>query len=285
MSTAAPTPTARQLVQRALEHRPGGKDHPQENHGRWSAANRARTAARELEELRQAITGARQRADERTQPVITAGEGSKAAPTRMRKDQYISVLAGEYARLLELDGKEGREAKAQAREVVRSGGSIDDLKERNKALRRKLKAQGVDYRTDEQRREDDAEKNALLDEVETLAAAGGYDGPAKRAGAAKMTTPELRKFVQDFKEYQARQNAKQAARRNGPAAEEAWKAAEDNSRASSRQVGYIIGLLKKQGRYGDTSGSLQGPTTKDAIQQMSKGEAGAYINSLVGGKY
>lgn len=208
-------------------------------------------------------------------PVDTADSSPTAAPTRMTEAQYTNILKAENARLHRLDGTSGNQTNA----------SIDELKERNTALRKALRAKGVDYRTEEQKRDDDEEKNRLLDEVEQLAVAGGHDGPAKRAGASKMSKRELASFVADAKEFQRRRNAKQDAEGKGSAAVSAFKAAEDKSRATPRQVGYIKGLLRERGLSGDGGGPKGGPTSTEDIRKLSNAEARAYINRLLRGDY
>lgn len=204
-----------------------------------------------------------------------------ASPARMTKAQYTSLLTDEFVRLSMLRGTSEDDARKQAG----ADPSIDDLKERNTVLRAKLRQKGVDYRTEEQKRTDDAEKNKLLDEVERLANEAGHDGPAKRAGASKMSKRELAAFVADAKEFQQRRKAKQAAEGKGSSAVAAFKAAEDKSRATSRQVGYIKGLLRERGLSGEGGGPGGGPTSSEDIRKLSNAEARAYINRLLRGDY
>lgn len=265
--------------------------HPQDRHGRrfkvpgdpssglrksqreLRESARQAEAAQELDDLRLSLAKARQRSDAFAK---AAAEGSTpegkptAAPTRMTSGQYTKILKDEHVRLQLLDGKSEKEAKAAARPKA----TIDELKSRNTALRKALRAKGVDHRTEEQRRADDVEKNTLLDEVEQLATAGGHDGAAKRAAAAKMSRTELRKFVGDVKDYQRRQKAKMDA-----GSGDAFQAAEAASRAAPRQVGYIKGLLRQLAKSG---GSVSGPTETAEIRKMSKRDASAYIKRLEG---
>jgi len=240
-------------------------------------------SGQELDELRLSIGAAKQKAAERAAAV--AAEAAKAAPahgkptatpTRMTKGQYTKILKDEHVRLQMLDGKTEKEARALARPAA----SIDELKERNKALRGELRAAGVDHRTEEQRDADDAEKIGLLDEVERLAVAGGHDGPAKRAAATKMTAPELRKFIQDTKDYQRRQAERARAEREGAAAEAAWREQQTKVRASDRQVDYIMNLLARRRRNGDGGGFFSGPTDRAGVAKLSRADASAYIDSL-----
>jgi len=265
------------------KHLPGL--HDQRTHGRHSAANRARQAAQELDELRQSLDVARQRAEQRQAAERVAAAAASAAsphgkptatPTRMTKGQYTKILKDEHVRLQMLDGKTEKEARALARPAA----SIDELKERNKALRGKLRDAGVDHRTEEQRRTDDAEKNGLLDEVERLAVAGGHDGPAKRAAAAKMTPPQLRKFIQDTKDYQRRRAERARAEKEGAAAEIAWREQQTKLPARDRQVDYIMNLLARRRRNGDGGGFFNGPTDRAGVAKLSQADASAYIDSL-----
>ncbi|GAA0738717.1 hypothetical protein Drose_04240 [Dactylosporangium roseum] len=201
-----------------------------------------------------------------------------ATPTRMTKGQYTKLLKEEHVRLQVLDGRSEKEAKAAARPAA----TIDDLKARNVELRNRLRAKGIDYRTDEQKRADDAEKVSLLDEVERLAVAGGYDGPAKRAAAARMTAPELRKFIADTKQYQQRQAEKARAAREGAAAQAAFEQRQATLTATPRQVDYILNLLARRRRSGDGGGFFSGPTDRAGIAKLSRADASAYINSLTG---
>lgn len=211
-------------------------------------------------------------------PVPDKYSAPTASPTRMTKGQYTKLLKDEQVRLHLLDGKTEKEAKAAARPAA----TIDELKARNADLRRKLVAAGVDHRTDEQRNADDAAKVSLLDEVERLASAGGHDGAAKRAGAAKMTVPELRKFVADVKEYQRRQASKAQAARESAAESAAWAIRAAKSPATSRQVDYIMNLLARRARSGEGGGFMTGPTSRAEVRKMSQGDASAYITSLTG---
>jgi hypothetical protein len=271
--------------------------HPQDRHGRRfrvpgdpssglrksqrelrESARQAETA-QELDDLRLSLAKARQRSDAFAKAAAkdSAPEGKPTStPSRMTSGQYTKILKDEHVRLQLLNGKTEKEAKAAARPKA----TIDELKARNTELRKALRVKGVDHRTEEQRRADDVEKNTLLDEVEKLAAAGGHDGAAKRAAAAKMSRTELRKFVGDVKDFQRRQKAKKDAEKRGAAAESAFRAAEDNSRATPRQVGYIVALLRQRARSGDGGGFMVGPTETDEIRKMSKSDASAYINSL-----
>jgi hypothetical protein len=200
-------------------------------------------------------------------------------PTRMTSAQYTQLLKDENLRLSLLRGMSEKDAKAQ----TGPDASIDDLKKSNASLRARLRSKGIDYRTEEQRNTDDAEKNRLLDEVERLAVASGHDGPAKRAGASKMSRRELASFVADAQEFQERRDAKQNAESRGSAAVAAFKAAEDKSRASKRQVGYIKGLLRQRASSGGDP--VDGPTSTEDIQKLSNAEARAYINRLLRGDY
>jgi len=200
-------------------------------------------------------------------------------PTRMTKAQYTQLLKDENLRLSLLRGMSEKDAKANAG----ADASIDDLKKSNASLRARLRNKGIDYRTEEQRNTDDAEKNRLLDEVERLAVASGHDGPAKRAGASKMSRRELASFVADAQDFQERRKAKQNAESKGSAAVAAFKAAEDKSRASKRQVGYIKGLLRQRASSGGEP--VDGPTSTEDIQKLSNAEARAYINKLLRGDY
>jgi hypothetical protein len=200
-------------------------------------------------------------------------------PTRMTSAQYTQLLKDENLRLSLLRGMSEKDAKANAG----SDASIDDLKKSNASLRARLRNSGIDYRTEEQRNTDDAEKNRLLAEVERLAVASGHDGPAKRAGASKMSRRELAAFVADAQEFQERREAKQKAESKGSAAVSAFNAAEDKSRASKRQVGYIKGLLRQRASSGGES--VDGPTSTEDIRKLSNAEARAYINRLLRGEY
>lgn len=201
-----------------------------------------------------------------------------STPSRMTKGQYTKLLKDEHVRLSMLDGKSEREAKAAARPAA----TIDELKARNNELRNRLRSKGVDYRTDEQKRTDDVEKEALLDEVQRLAAAGGYDGPAKRVAAGRMTVPELRKFIADAKEYQRRQAEKAQAAKAGAAAQAAFKRRQATLRPTDRQVDYILNLLARRARSGEGGGFFTGPTDRAGIAKLSRGDASAYIDSLTG---
>lgn len=213
--------------------------------------------------------------DSKPDPVEVA---PTASPARMTQAQYTSLLADEFVRLSMLRGTSEQDARKQAG----PNPSIDDLKERNTVLRAKLRQKGVDYRTEEQKRTDDAEKNKLLDEVERLANEAGHDGAAKRAGASKMSKRELAAFVADANEFQRRRKAKQDAEGKGSSAVAAFKAAEDKSRATPRQVGYIKGLLRERGL---SEGGAPGPTASEDIRKLSNAEARAYINRLLRGDY
>lgn len=199
-----------------------------------------------------------------------------ATPTRMTKSDYTRLLKAEHVRLQILGGKTEREAKAAARPAA----TIDQLKERNRSLRSKLQTSGVDHRTAEQRATDDAEKSALLDEVQRLASAGGHDGAAKRAAASKMTAPELRKFVADVKEYQRRQERQTRAAQDGAAAQAAHERSRASAPASPRQVDYIMTLLSRRRRSGQGGGFFAGPTDRAGLAKLSQADASAYIDSL-----
>lgn len=201
-----------------------------------------------------------------------------STPSRMTKAQYTRLLKDEHIRLSMLGGMSERDAKAAARPAA----TIDDLKDRNNALRRKLRASGVDYRTDEQRRTDDVEKNALLDEVQRLATAGGHDGAGKRAAASKLTVPELRKLVADTKAYQQRQADKARAARQGAAQQEAFRRRQAALPATDRQVDFIVNLLAARRRSGEEGGFFVGPVDRAGIARLSRADASAYIDSLKG---
>lgn len=200
------------------------------------------------------------------------------SPSRMTKGQYTRLLKDEHIRLSMLGGKSEKEAKAAARPAA----TIDDLKARNAELRNQLRLQGVDYRTDEQRRTDDVEKTTLLDEVERLATAGGHDGAGKRAAAARMTVPELRKFVTDVRQFQKRQAEKKEAARAGAAAQAAFDRRQATLPATGRQIDYILTLLTRRARSGEGGGFFTGPTDRAGIAKLSQADASAYINSLTG---
>jgi hypothetical protein len=275
---------------RTLEHRAGL--HDQKSHGRRfnvpgdrnSGFRKSRAEllteerGRELDELRQSIVAAQRKADEVARTAAAAAPPPAkptATPTRMTKGQYTKILKDEHVRLQMLDGMTEREAKAAARPTA----TIDALKERNKALRAKLRAAGVDHRTEEQRNSDDSEKTRLLDEVQRLAEAGGHDGVAKRAAAAKMTAPELQKFVKDVQDFQNRkaQQAKQAATaRQDAAAHEEYERQRRSRPATDRQVSYIMNLLKNHGG----GGFFNGPKDFAGVKKLTQGEASMYIDSL-----
>lgn len=261
--------------------------HPQDRHGRRfrtpgdrssglrpnRTEREATQRAQEFGELKESLSRAAAAFAARSDRQAGAGAKSTSTPTRMTKGAYTKILKAEQIRLHMLDGKTEKEAKALARPQA----SIDDLKARNTELRKALRRKGVDYRTDEQKRADDTEKNTLLDEVEQLASAGGHDGPAKRAAASKMSKTELRKFVADVKDYQRRQKAKADAPSRA-----AFQAVEDKSLATPRQVGYIVSLLRERAKSGEGGGFMVGPTETAEIRKMSKRDASAYINSLRG---
>lgn len=214
-----------------------------------------------------------------SQPVAKPATRAASTPSRMTRGDYTRLLKDEHVRLLMLDGMLERDAKAAARPKA----TIDELKERNKQLRNTLRAKGIDYRTDEQRRADDDEKNQLLDEVERLAVAGGHDGPSKRAGAAKMTTPELKKFITDVKNFQARQADRARVAREGAVARAAREEARNRpGTAQPRQVDYIMDLLARRRRSGEGGGFMVGPTDRAGVARMSEADASAYISSLTG---
>lgn len=270
-----------------IAHRPGGIPHDQSRHGRRfsvpgdpssglrpnRAQREATQRAQELGELRQSLNRAAAAFAARSDRQAGAGAKSTSTPTRMTQGAYTKILKAELVRLHMLDGKTEKEAKALARPQA----SIDDLKARNTELRKALRRKGVDYRTEEQKRADDTEKNTLLDEVQQLAVAGGHDGAAKRAAASKMSKTELRKFVADVKDYQRRQKAQREAPSRA-----AFQAVEDNSLATPRQVGYIVALLRERAKSGEGGGFMVGPTETAEIRKMSKRDASAYINSLRG---
>lgn len=257
------------------EHSAGRIDAPE-------AARRLRALAREHENgsgRHGGITAAHitQLAD-RIHIEVAAPVRTTATPTRMTKGDYTKLLKAEHVRLQILDGKTEREAKAAARPAA----TIDQLKDRNRTLRSKLQAAGVDHRTAEQRRTDDTEKNGLLDEVQRLASTGGHDAAAKRAAAAKMSTPELRKLVADIKAYQQRQVEKQAAARSGRQAQADFDRQQAALPASPRQVDYILSLLRRRTQSGEGGGFFAGPTDRNGIARLSRADASAYINSLTG---
>lgn len=251
------------VVHRHLAEHPGTR--PGSAFAKFSAASTAgRTAASVLRNTGPSPAAA---------PVLPT-----SSPTRMTKAQYTRLLKDEHVRLAILDGKSEKEARALARPAA----AIDDLKARNAALRTALRAKGVDYRTDEQKRTDDGEKTPLLDEVERLASAGGHDGAAKRTAAAKMTVPELRKFVADVKEFQRRKAQKEQAAREGAAAQKAFQRRQATQPATARQVDYILNLLSRRRRSGEGGGFFNGPTDRAGIAKLSQADASAYINSLTG---
>lgn len=209
----------------------------------------------------------------------TPAPAPTATPSRMTKAQYTKLLKEEHVRLQMLGGASEKEAKAAARPAA----TIDELKERNAALRRQLRASGVDHRTDEQKRADDAEKNRLLDEVQRLATEQGFDGESKRAAVAKMTVPEIRKFLDDVRQYQRRQAEKARAAREGAAARaEAERRAQVSGSATDRQVDYIMSLLVRRRRDGEGGGFFNGPTDLAGVKKLSQADASAYIDSLRG---
>jgi hypothetical protein len=251
------------------EHSAGRIDSPEaarrlralaEEHGSGSAPHAGLTAAH-IRSLADAI-----------HVEVAAPVKPTASPSRMTKGEYTKLLKAEHVRLQILAGMSEREAKAAARPAA----TIDQLKARNAALRQQLRAQGIDHRTEEQRNTDDAAKAALLDEVEQLAAAGGHDGPAKRAAAARMSVPELRKFVADAKAYQARQAQKQRWAAESAAVRRDRERERASRPAQPRQVDYILGLLRNHAG----GGFFVGPTDRAGISRLTQQEASAYIDSL-----
>lgn len=251
-------------------HYPG--IHDQKSHGRWAATRRAKKLQQEVSELRDAVERAAENAKAKGTGTRRPGSGGAPTdtPTRMTREQYTELLKTENVRLQILRGKSEKDARA----AVEAESDIDELKDRNASLRRRLLAAGIDHRTDEQKKADDVEKNKLLDDVERLASELGLDAPAKRVAAAKMTVRELRKFVADAREYRQRQAAKAEAESGGPAAVAAWAEREAQSLASPRQVGYIIGLLRRR------NSDVDGPTSREDVKKLSKAEASAYISLL-----
>lgn len=265
-----------------LRHLPG--KHDQKSHGNWSPKNKAAKKARELQEMKEALEkAAAEEAALKAQKVAEAAAAASenqyarptSTPTRMTKGQYTKILKDEHIRLQILDGKSEKEAKALARPAA----TIDELKNRNRDLRNRLRAKGVDHRTEEQRNTDDAEKNQLLDEVQRLASAGGHDGAAKRAAASKMTVPELRKFVRDVTDYQKQQAEKEKQARiasQDAAAREEYERQRLSRPATDRQVDYIMNLLSRHAG----GGFFNGPKDRAGVKKLTQGEASAYINSL-----
>lgn len=262
------------------QNHPGKPPHRQESHGRrYPGGKRAFEEAQELEGLKESLSRVKRRAAEPpTTPATSTYTRPTSTPTRMTKGQYTKLLKDENIRLHILDGKTEKEGKALARPAA----TIDELKARNTELRRALRGKGVDYRTDEQRRTDDAEKNALLDEVQRLAVAGGHDGAAKRDGAAKMTVPELKKFIADVKNYQSRQVERARAAQEGAAAQREFERRQATLTATDRQVDYILNLLSRRRRSGEGGGFFSGPTDRAGIAKLSRADASAYIDSLRG---
>ena len=53
--------------------------------------------------------------------------------------------------------------------------------------------------------------------------------------------------------------------------------------ATERQVAFIMSLVARRAAYGEADGFMSGPTTREAVAQLSKSQASAYITSMKGG--
>lgn len=53
--------------------------------------------------------------------------------------------------------------------------------------------------------------------------------------------------------------------------------------ATERQVNFIMSLIARRDAYGEADGFMSGPTTREAVAQLDKAQASAYITSMKGG--